>query len=299
MEPTYVKDLGEIVEANSVPYDEGRKILKGVGADVSKMTARNTAYARSVLGKDHEFSRNGNWIVEEVIYNLKGIENPVLLLTPGPVYHNPKIATDYHRNGKEIKLSDKRLAMPEDLKQYGKNWSEAIAKMAKKDYASPLEALAFELPAHKTFEIPVEELLGLNTDRLSDPKYFKNLSKETQVAAVLWKDQTKAYAEKVLKPKGIENVPFWLVSKDDAKSEKSAFSRALWFRYVDGRSVLDGDDSLDYDYGVRGVRKNAEGGAQKIDENPLLKRYNLSSLDELDKIVDAYKKAQVLFKEKQ
>jgi hypothetical protein len=260
----YVKDLGTIIEEPNVTYADGRKAIEKRGADFSKMTAKNTAYARNVLGKDHEFSQNGNWIIEEVVYNLKGFENPVLLMVPGPIFHNPKIATDCHKKNKKFELSDERIVFSEDMKQYGKNWEEAISALARND-AAPLKKLAFKLPAHKTFEIPVEELLGLDTEKLSDPAYFKKLSKEAQVAVVLWKDQTRAYAEKVLKPAGIEKVPFWLVSKDDAKSRKSAFSMELWFWDVDDGSLLDGDGDLDYLNCVRGVRESAEGNAQKFE----------------------------------
>jgi len=310
MEPAYVKNLGTIVEAENVDYATGRNLIKGNGADFSKMTARNTAYGRIMLGKDHDFSRNGNWIVEEVIYNLKDIENPVLYLGQGPIYNNPKIATESHRKGNEFLIASRKLVMPEDIQQYGRNWQEAIANLARNEAnalkakkISPLEMLTFELPMHETFEISVDNLAEVEAGKLSNPTYFNNLPKEIQIASVLLKDQIKDYA-RFLKESGVRKVPFWLVDKNNAKNEKSAFSRALWFWGIDDGSDFDGD-GLVYDDRVRGVqgksddfpaqktpsflvREGAEGVAQKSAYEPIIKEFGITSEKELRKALEIY-----------
>lgn len=270
---TFINDLGTMQEIFDIPYGIGRQRLEEIGADFSKMTPRNMAFARIQLGTDHYFNQDGNWVVAEIIDNLNGFENPILFLGQGPVYNDPEAATIAHKKlFNRLMFTTSRvplnsvLFIPENLKEYGDKWEEIIINLTKleaealeNEKINPLEMHTFELPrdtaltippGNKFFMIPVDELITIETEKLSDPSYFNKISKEAQVAAVLFKDQTQSYAEKVLKKAGAKGIQFSMLSKKHSKKRKEAVSEPLWMGGLGGTLSMCG--YLDYG-NMRGI----------------------------------------------
>jgi hypothetical protein len=74
----------------------------------------------------------------------------------------------------------------------------------------------------------------------------------------LFEDHAENYGN-FLKENNIDEIPVYLTSNNDRN-----FANQLWFRNLDGRSVLYGDyRNLYYDFRVRGVLKDSEAARSR------------------------------------
>lgn len=268
------------------PFDQALAEIKAANGQLA--TAQQVAQARMVGGKEHHVSKYGSWTAENFVYFPSG----KILATYAdysPILKHPKEATEAHRNGEEFYIS----------KEEAKNLEE----MAKEDSnKKPSEQRVYTFNKTKSYEIPIS-------------KFAKD-----KLAQFIFKEaDAKKYAE-FLQEAGIKEVPVWLVNSNYVKKRKTPFARPLWFHYLLNWSGLCGSNGLlvYYDW-ARGVRVASEAStAQKIDKleidefdkkqgeilqeirmnNKLTTRYGVKSLAELDEIVNAYRRAQVLFKGK-
>jgi hypothetical protein len=88
-------------------------------------------------------------------------------------------------------------------------------------------------------------------------------SEDLTVYAFGGEKEAGTYGE-FLRNAGIKKMPVLVVDKDYVNKQSQPFVRQVWFRNLDDRSDLLGYARyLDYDYGLRGVKKGAEGTAQK------------------------------------
>src|SRR3989338_7584625 len=129
----FVKDLGQIYEINNVWYDEGLEKLKEIGASFEKITARNIAFARSNVPIDHHLNQKGNWILEEIVFGLDGIKNPVVVLKNGPVYCNAKKAAGSIKSNCPFYIDKPGLKMPDQTSYLGTRWDVRLATLNKKE----------------------------------------------------------------------------------------------------------------------------------------------------------------------
>ncbi len=225
-----VKGLGQIYEIDKVWYDEGLEKLRSIGANFEKITARNIAFARNNVPIDHHLNRRGNWIVEEIVFGLNGIKNPVIILKNGPVYCNAKKAAEATKSHGPFYIDEPELEMSDQIRRIESRWDRALTKINKSEMKllkegemNPMQLQTFQLPRNETFRLEVEELVKIDIDKLSDPEYFNSLSGEMQTAAILLKDQVNEYANKVLRKRNIMMPVMILENK-----ETRAHAQPLW-----------------------------------------------------------------------
>lgn len=233
MELAYIEKLGVIHEIADVWYDVGLKKLEALGADFTKLTARNTALARIHLPFDHEFNQRGNWVAHEIVFGLDGM-NPVLLLEPGPVFYNPENIAQANKNGQDFYIDNPQLVLPSGIKIFGKQWDEALValvreekELLKRREITPFELRTFELPSSENFRIETQELTKIHTDRIKDLDYFYTLSESAQVAVVLFKDQVRRYAEEILLRSLILNMPV-ILPRRGILDKDHPYAQPLW-----------------------------------------------------------------------
>ena len=255
MNSFYVKNLGDIIDIPYGDYADCRKALDDANANFSKMTARNTAFGRIQLGMDSEFSKIGNMVSEEIIYNVKGVGN-VLYLKAGPIALNPNLATRVYSEGNELALDHPSIKMPNYLKEFGKTWAAALPDFVKTEMeklnlekTNPISDLrAYALPSFS--KVSVDSLAKITIKGLKNVDYFNNLPTPVKPIALLLKDKTSSYAKKILKPNGVNTLKCDI---DFKYINRLTIPRSLWFMGLDCYSGLSSYFSPSANLGMRGI----------------------------------------------
>jgi len=208
-------------------WDKEVSILKSQGLDV--ITARDLAEARILAGAKNPVSTGWTFVAEN--FNYDG--NDILIASRefSPLLQYPAEATDCHRRGKAFYLS------PKD--------TEKLRCVASSDINQAMKLGVLLLKRSKVPSYIPVEAFG-----------------EEDVTSFLFRDKAKEYG-RFLKENEIDNVPLWVVDKAYAKKKGKAFSRALWANCIDCNSALNGNGSLNDDYGRFSVvsRGDSEGRA--------------------------------------
>jgi hypothetical protein len=170
-----IPELGD--EIHDVWYDDGLAALAEEGASFLDYTARNSAYARRRVPLEHDLNARGNWVAAEIAFGLPGLDHPLLVLGPGPVYANPRHARRAYEDGRELDLRQPALELPAEMRQWGDSWDGALTRLCRADreqlargQARPSELRVLELPHAENFFIESEELAALDDDVLEDAR---------------------------------------------------------------------------------------------------------------------------------
>lgn len=100
-----VEGVGNVYYVEA-PFDEEMKLFKENG--LALISAKDLAYARIKLGKDHSVSQNGSWIREGDLYvprRLAG-ETSIVRLKKSLVIDEPEPAVEAHKKGNEARIDD-------------------------------------------------------------------------------------------------------------------------------------------------------------------------------------------------
>jgi hypothetical protein len=208
-----VPGLGVVHEVRDAWYDEGLAALAEDGASFLDYTARNSAYARRRLPLEHDLNARGNWVAAEIAFGLPGLDHPLLVLGPGPVYANPRHARRAYEEGRELDLREPTLELPAEVRRWGDSWDVALARLCRAEHellargeARPSELRVLELPHAENFFIESEELAALDENAGDDLGRFAALAPPLQVAALVFGDQGPRYARDVLLPAMVLNL---------------------------------------------------------------------------------------------
>jgi hypothetical protein len=230
-----VPGVGVVHEIRDSWYDDGLAALAEDGASFLDYTARNSAYARRRVPLEHDLNARGNWVAAEIAFGLPGLERPLLVLGPGPVYANPRHARRAYEEGRELDLRQPALELPAEMMQWGDSWDVALARLCRADRqllargdASPGELRVLELPHVENFFIESEELAALDEDALDDAERFAALPPPLRVAALVFGDQGPGYARDVLLPATVLNLLVML----PAPRAPHPYAQPLWFGSV-------------------------------------------------------------------
>ena len=86
------------------PFDKGKKALEDKGYKL--ISLHDNALLRIQQGKNHDISRNGNWVREGVLY----VPNKGRFLTKNsPIMDNAKETTACHRKGEDFYLTEEQV----------------------------------------------------------------------------------------------------------------------------------------------------------------------------------------------
>ena len=204
----------------AAPFDEEMKLFEEKGLKL--ISAKDLAYARIKLGKDHSVSQNGSWVREGDLYvpeRLAG-KASIVLLRDSLVLEEPEGAVKAHRRGKEAKIvDDKAKSIFED------------AKKGSKDYHI------------------LESTDAIPTNRFG----------ENSTAVFLFGKHAQDYGL-FLKDAKINAMPLYFDGKDHINSEGPYFNQ-LWLGWLGIDSCIGGGSRyLDGNSRARGVQSAAEGG---------------------------------------
>jgi hypothetical protein len=214
----HVKGIGKIYYVEA-PFDEEMKLFEENG--LALISAKDLAYARIKLGKDHSVSQNGSWVREGDLYVPERLASKasIVLLRDSLVLDNPSTAVNAHRKGNEAKINeDKAMSVLEE------------AKKGSKDY-HVLES---------TDAIPTTEFGENATAVFLFGKYAKDYG-------LFLKDAKK------------NAMPLYFDSTDHINSQ-GPYVNQLWLGRLCSSSLIDGYGLLSCYGRARGVQLAAEGG---------------------------------------
>jgi hypothetical protein len=229
-----VPGLGVVHEIRDAWYDDGLAALAEDGASFLDYTARNSADARRRVPLEHDLNARGNWVAAEIAFGLPGLEHPLLVLGPGPVYANPRHARRAYEEGRELDLRQ-ALELPAEMRQWGDSWDVALVRLCRTERqllargdATPGGLRVLELPHADNFFIESEELAALDEDVLEDAGRFAALPPPLRVAALVFGDQGPGYARDVLLPATVLNLLVMLPQRPASHP----YAQPLWLGSV-------------------------------------------------------------------
>ena len=222
----------------SAPFNKGKRAVESAEGGKFRMPATwLNQQVREERGYQDDVSRNGNWVLEGVLY----AKNKRILTPTGLPYLHPDEAVSAHSQGREYTLEG------------------CTQEKIDKAVAEGLEVKASDLNSDGNLAIPCDDF-GSNRYGLF---FFggKGADKEKSDRA------KKSGLWLINSPEKIKEVIVYLDGKDYSAIIGKDYANQMWFRGLGGRSGFGGSSDWDLafhcDDGVLGVNDSTEGAAQK------------------------------------